>query len=114
MLRQPVAVITEPVAGPRQRDGLGDRLRGGVAPRRSGDWSRTDRSIAYRPFVQAVRVPLTQKAQPVATPIKKPTVSSLPNIATVPKNLPQGAAGLITLDEIESPIVRRASTIGAS
>jgi len=34
-------------------------------------------------------------------------VSSLPNIATVPKNLPQGAARLIALDAIESPIVRQ-------
>ena len=34
-------------------------------------------------------------------------MSSLPNIATVPKNLPQGAARLIALDAIESPIVRQ-------
>ena len=34
-------------------------------------------------------------------------MSSLPNIATVPKNVPQGASGIISLDSIESPILRQ-------
>ncbi len=41
------------------------------------------------------------------TLIKKPAVSSSPNIATVPKAVPQGASGIIALDAIESPIVRQ-------
>ena len=54
-----------------------------------------------------VRIPLTGWAQPVPTLFKKPAVSSLPNIGTVPNSAPQGAPGIIALDDIESPIIRQ-------
>src|SRR6185295_11683732 len=107
MFGQPVTMITQPVAGFGQRNGFSHRL-GGVAvlaDRRLVENGQKHRIGGIADM--SVGTPLTTMAHAVRVFFKKPRMNYPTDVISLPKNVPQGSSGVLSLDQIESPIVRQ-------